>query len=236
MLRCSGGHSSSWLVLAGLALISTGCGRRAPETAPLQQPTATAPPATVADVDRGGPTSRRAENSEQGERGTGIPHAEIEAEIAETQKQIDEMVAGMEQPGAGPESSRRTVGAKTATEPEPGPGPAKKPEGTVVVGKITAVSNVPDPSTVPYKDCVTFIKYDVQSVESGDYDGDELLAVFWGMRDAKLQPAAKFSAGDRHRLTIQPFSERQDLARVMQADDTNEFSLTPYWVISYTGR
>lgn len=106
----------------------------------------------------------------------------------------------------------------------------------MVVGKITAVSNVPDPSTVPYKDCVTFIKYDVQSVESGDYDGDELLAVFWGMRDAKLQPAAKFSAGDRHRLTIQPFSERQDLARVMQADDTNEFSLTPYWVISYTGR
>jgi len=83
---------------------------------------------------------------------------------------------------------------------------------------------------VPYADCVTFIKYRVESVESGQYDADELLAVFWGMRDAELQPAARFAAGQRHTLTIQPFSECSDLARVMRADDTNEYALTPYWV------
>jgi len=128
---------------------------------------------------------------------------------------------------------RRSGESAPVAEDATGAPAAKQPGDIVVIGKIVVVSNVPDPSTVPYKDCVTFIKYQVVSVESGDYQGKELLAVFWGMRDAKLQPAARFSAGDRHRLTIQPFAEREDLARTMQADDTNEYSLTPYWVIRY---
>jgi hypothetical protein len=105
----------------------------------------------------------------------------------------------------------------------------------VVTGTIEVVSNVPDPSEVPYDTCVTFIKYKVTGVVSGSYEGGELLAVFWGMRDGKLQPAARFREGQSHRLTIEPFSEHSDLSRVMQADDTNEYSLTPYWVVSYTG-
>ncbi len=113
---------------------------------------------------------------------------------------------------------------------------AQKPKGTTVVGKITLVSNVPDPSTVTYKDCVTFIKYQVENVESGDYQGDELIAVFWGMRDSKLQPPARFSTGQRHRLAIQPLSARPELERMMRADDTNDYSLTPYWVVTYSGK
>lgn len=112
----------------------------------------------------------------------------------------------------------------------------EKPQGTAVVGKITLASHVPDPKTVPYKDCLTFIKYQVESVESGDYTGDELIVAFWGMRDSKLQPAARFSPGQRHLLKIQPLSERSDLERVMRADDTNDYSLTPYWVVSYSAK
>ena len=113
---------------------------------------------------------------------------------------------------------------------------AEEPKGTTVVGKIKLVSNVPDPSTVTYKECVTFVKYEVESVESGDYDGEELIAVFWGMRKSKLQPPARFSSGQRHRLTIQPLAERPELERVMRADDTQDYSLTPYWVVSYAGQ
>lgn len=126
-----------------------------------------------------------------------------------------------------------TPAAIPRVPPEPEP---EKPQGTTVVGSIKLLSNVPDPSTVTYKSCVTFIKYEVESVETGEYDGDELIAVFWGMRDSKLQPAARFSAGQRHRLTVQPLSERPELQRVMQADDTNDYSLTPYWVVSYSAR
>jgi hypothetical protein len=101
------------------------------------------------------------------------------------------------------------------------------------VARIAVASHVPDPSTVPYKDCVTFVKYEVERVVNGEYGEPELLAVFWGMKDAKLQPAARFAAGQRHRLSIEPFAERSELARVMQADDTNEYSLTPYWVTEW---
>ena len=121
-----------------------------------------------------------------------------------------------------------------APEPAPEPTPAQ-PQGTVVLATITTVSNVPDPSEVPYDTCVTFIKYRVKSVVNGKYDGDELLAVHWGMKDGKLKPAARFTVGQTQRLTIEPFAERAELARVMQADDTNEYGLTPYWVTKISG-
>ncbi|MGD8238082.1 MAG: hypothetical protein PVH68_05985 [Armatimonadota bacterium] len=147
--------------------------------------------------------------------------------------------ASAEEPAeAGVETPEATEPTATAQPAEPAPEsteaePSDEPAGTVVVGQITVASHVPDPSTVPYTDCVTFVKYRVESVESGGYDGDDLLAVFWGMRDAKLQPAAKFTTGQRHRLTVEPFSERAELARVMQADDTDEYTLSPYWVTEW---
>ena len=104
----------------------------------------------------------------------------------------------------------------------------------VLVGTVTLVSAVPDPARVPYKDCVTFITYRIEAGESGSVpSGDKLLAVFWGMRDRKLQPAARFALGQRHRLTVRPFSDLPELARVMQADDTEEYELTPYWVVRH---
>ncbi len=150
-------------------------------------------------------------------------------EPAEKPPEADTTEAGSGGPAVRPE--------QPVAETPASPGratPEEKPKGTVIVGQIEVVSNVPEPSSVPYDTCVTFIKYRVDSVESGNYDGKELLAVFWGMKDGKLKPAARFSVGQRHRLTIQPFAERKELARVMQADDTNEYSLTPYWVVKYT--
>ncbi|HJN14087.1 MAG TPA: hypothetical protein QGH10_01285 [Armatimonadota bacterium] len=117
----------------------------------------------------------------------------------------------------------------TVPDPEP-----EKPEGTVVIGTVTVASAVPDPGTVPYKECLTVVKYKVDSVESGDYDGGEVLAVLWGMKENKLKDAASFSPGQKHRLKIQPFSERKDLARIMQADDTNDYSSVQQWVVSYS--
>ncbi len=103
----------------------------------------------------------------------------------------------------------------------------------MVVGTVALVSAVPDPARVPYKDCVTFVMYRIETVEAGALPGEKLQAVFWGMRDRKLQPAARFERGQRHRLTVRPFAEMTELARVMQADDTEEFELTPYWVMKH---
>ena len=95
---------------------------------------------------------------------------------------------------------------------------------------------MPEASEVPYTECLTFIKYDVEQVQSGKYAEDELLAVYWGMRDRKRQPAADFSPGQRHTLTIEPLADHPELSRVMQADDTNEYTLKPQWVVKYTAK
>jgi len=142
-------------------------------------------------------------------------------------------------PPAAPESSPApSAPAAPVAETKPTPAPAQPEpaadEGTVVIGQITLVSHVPQPSEVPYKDCLTMIKYTVEGVESGSYAEDELLAAFWGMKAAELQPAAKFQVGQRHRLVIEPLAEHPDLLRAMQADDTNEYSLSPQWVVSYS--
>ena len=132
------------------------------------------------------------------------------------------------------ESAPVTPAPSPATPAVPAAAPPAEPQGTVVLGAITVVSHVPQPSEVPYSDCLTMIKYTVERVESGEYQQTELLAAFWGMRGAKLEPPARFRVGQRHRLTIEPLSKHPDLSRVMQADDTNEYSLTPYWVLSFS--
>lgn len=136
-------------------------------------------------------------------------------------------------PKAAPTKAASAPAKSQPAKPVPA-APAARDQGTVVTGTIETVSKIPDPTTLPYDTCVAFIKYKVNKVVSGAYEGGELLAVFWGLRKGKLQPAASFRVGQSHRLTIEPFSEHEELARVMQADDTNEYSLTPYWVVSYT--
>jgi hypothetical protein len=127
-----------------------------------------------------------------------------------------------------------------STGSEPGGGPIESASGPppatgsaplVVQGEVVAVSKVPEPGQAPYKECLTFTKYRVVSVERGEYGKPELLAVHWGMKENRLTPAARYRTGDRHRLELEPFSKRPELARVMQADDTGAFDLTPYYVI-----
>ncbi len=170
------------------------------------------------------------------------PPAEVKKAEKKADKPAEEAVAKPApkptKPEPAPEPARlKSEPAKAPEEPdvakEPA-APAKPKDGaTRVIATVEVASNVPDASEVPYTECVTFVKYRVDSVASGSYDGKEILAVLWGMRDSKRQPAADFKPGQRHTLTVTPFSERGDLARVMQADDTDEYSLEPYWVSSY---
>jgi len=125
---------------------------------------------------------------------------------------------------------------KIVDVPEPkieiqAPEPEQDAPKLVVTGEITKTSLVPDPSIVAYSECVTYIKYRVISVEQGEYEDTELLAVFWGMRDSKLMPAARFKIGEKHRLSLDLFEDHEDLSHIMQADDTDDYEHAPYWVL-----
>jgi len=68
-------------------------------------------------------------------------------------------------------------------------------------------------------------------MEQGEYEDDELLAVFWGMKDSKLMPAAQFKIGEKHRLSLDLFADHEELSHIMQADDTDDYEHTPFWVL-----
>ncbi|HHN46525.1 MAG TPA: hypothetical protein ENN09_03705 [Planctomycetes bacterium] len=99
--------------------------------------------------------------------------------------------------------------------------------------RVIAVSRPPRPGEDPYAHCVTFSRYKVLSVLSGEYEGDELLAVQWVMRNFKLLPAAKFRPGDVHRMVLVPFRPdiHPDLQQSKETDDTGDLTHQPYWVV-----
>ncbi len=101
----------------------------------------------------------------------------------------------------------------------------------VVVAEVTNASRVPNPIDVAYTECVTYIKYRVLDVEQGEYQDDVLIAVFWGMKDSKLLPAAGYQTGQKHRLSLELFEDHEELSHIMQADDTDDYEHTPFWVV-----
>ncbi|MFC1717491.1 hypothetical protein ACFL6S_27770 [Candidatus Poribacteria bacterium] len=106
----------------------------------------------------------------------------------------------------------------------------------VVVAEVTKPSRVPNPIDVAYTECVTYIKYRVLNVEQGEYQDDVLIAVFWGMKDSKLMPAAGYQTGQKHRLSLEPFEDHEELSHIMQADDTDDYEHIPFWVIEVSSR
>ena len=143
---------------------------------------------------------------------------------------------------AQPAAARPLKPSVAPPEPKPAKGPpdakkealgkpAETPASLVIWGEVVRVSQVPEPGTVPYTECLTYLKYKVLAVKKGEYSPPELLAVHWGMKNNQLTPAASYQIGEKHPLKLEPFSNRAELARVMQADDTNEYELTPYWVL-----
>ncbi len=114
---------------------------------------------------------------------------------------------------------------KATTEPvRPGP--------VLLDGTVEAVSRVPTPFTVPYKDCLTYIKVRVVQVVEGNYADNYLIAVFWGMRDNVLLPAAQYAPGQRLRLKVVPLRQAPlNLQNVRSVDDLDDLERRPHFVL-----
>jgi hypothetical protein len=100
----------------------------------------------------------------------------------------------------------------------------------VLIGRIVKISAVPRPGTAPYKDCVTFIKFEVEHVEAGIYDKPAIIAAFLAMKDNVWLPAANYAISDRFRMKLIPFRKADPAIRSMQrADDLDDIDLRPYY-------
>jgi alginate O-acetyltransferase complex protein AlgJ len=112
------------------------------------------------------------------------------------------------------------------------PGPEASRTPLLIEGTVVATSRVPQPFTVPYKDCLTCVKLRVDKVLEGSYGDDSMIGAFWAMRDNVLLPAASYAAGRRLRLKAVPLREAPaDLRSVRTADDLDDYSHQCYYII-----
>lgn len=115
--------------------------------------------------------------------------------------------------------------ARTASSADAGP--------LTIVGRVLKTSRVPEPHSAPYDDCVTLMQIGVEAVESGAYTDETLLAVFWAMKDNKWLPAATYAPGRRLRIRLVPFrSASEEVRTAPRADDLDDYSHLPYFVVS----
>jgi len=106
------------------------------------------------------------------------------------------------------------------------------PSTVRVEGRVVATSHVPKPLSMPYKDCLTYLKIHVDRVVEGVYRDDILIAVFWGMKDNDLLPAAEYRSGQRLRLRAVPLRKAPlNLQSVRRVDDLDDLNHPPYFVL-----
>jgi len=109
-------------------------------------------------------------------------------------------------------------------------------EPIVIEATVEATSRVPEPYTVPYKDCLTYVKVRVDHVTEGDYKDSHAIVVLWGMKDNILLPAAHYSPGHRMRVRMVPLRQATlDLRTVRSADDLDDYEHRPYFVLQEEG-
>jgi hypothetical protein len=144
-------------------------------------------------------------------------------------------------PGPAPEVSRAAPSpppespAPKPVEPvEPAsPQVAQKQGPITVIAQVVQTSKVPAPGTAPYKDCLTYVKLRIERLESGRFQGSEVVGAFWAMKDDVWLPAASYTVGDRLRLTMIPIEQADRQTQTLQrADDLNDFTTKVFFVTS----
>jgi hypothetical protein len=91
----------------------------------------------------------------------------------------------------------------------------------LIKATVVATSRVFTPFSIPYKDFLTYIKLHVDRVFEGATRDDQMIAVFWGMKDNVLLPAADYHAGQRLRLKAVPLKKApSNLQSVRRVDES----------------
>lgn len=103
--------------------------------------------------------------------------------------------------------------------------PESKPHGTLVEGRVSQVSPMPDPETNPYKDCLFTAVLEVDSAEATNVSA-RLLLVLPGFLDRKPTPNASLQSHQLVRGRLRPFSDLgEPWASMQQADTVEELAL-----------
>lgn len=106
---------------------------------------------------------------------------------------------------------------------------------SLVLGRIVAVSSIPDPELSEYRDCVFTSKVHVLRSAGGDDSEQDMIVAMWAFRNRRLEPPASLEPGTDVLMTLQPFEAASEEIRTTQrADDNTEYDLAMYWALDVT--
>lgn len=132
-------------------------------------------------------------------------------------------------------------GVSQPMQPSPAPGeplatgssaPAEVTAARVVEGTVAARTSPPDPSAVPYADCLIAVHLTGVSAVQGAKPTDELVVFVWGMRDRKPTSASRWRTGERIRLKLTPWDQVESQYgsyNRIELEDEHTLMLDVYW-------
>jgi hypothetical protein len=123
------------------------------------------------------------------------------------------------------------MGSAPSSEPTKSAVPTAK-HSLEIEATIVAVSKVPQPYSVPYPDCLSYMMFRVDRVVMGQYTDSQILAAMWAMKRNVWLPPAKYAPGRKLRVKLIPMRQAEENVRSAQrADDIEDYKHPPYFVI-----
>lgn len=115
-----------------------------------------------------------------------------------------------------------------------------------LAGTVTGFSRVPDPADAGCKDCLTHVRFRVDTVYSVKSDPSvkaldvsklgetDIIVCMWGFRDGVLEPPAELRPGNWARLALVPFEQvERRYDSLMRVDDIGDYDLPVFWAVGY---
>lgn len=95
---------------------------------------------------------------------------------------------------------------------------------------LTEKSALQDVAQANYPDAVYVALASVDRVLEGDYPEKEIQLVLWNFRNKEVQPSARYTVGQKLRVTLVPWLEQGTLTSTNLSDDFNRFDIPLYYV------
>lgn len=99
---------------------------------------------------------------------------------------------------------------------------------TRVDARVVSAGEVPTPQSIaPYRNALVVSRYEVVTVAEGEPVAREVAVAEWAIRDARVLPEAKRTAGEVRRLTLEPYDAHPELEgeRLIQGSDVANMPL-----------
>jgi len=101
-----------------------------------------------------------------------------------------------------------------------------------LIGVIMKISHVPMLAEIaPYEDAITYARYRIQDVVTGDYAGRDIIVAHYVIKDKKETDAAKWQPGHKQLLTIDRLDAHPKLEELPSTDEANDLTLGPYGAV-----